>query len=76
MISNRGIKVWPGRAFDNFCSDHWSCRFLAKNKEKPVTHFQIIELLTKIHEAGFDFIKTEHLYNFDGKPGFTLAQGQ
>jgi isocitrate dehydrogenase len=26
--------------------------------------------------AGFDFVKTENLYNFDGEPGFTLGQGQ
>jgi len=76
MISNRGIKVWPGPATDTFCSDHWSCRFMAKSNEKPITHFQIIDLLGKIHEAGFDFIKTEHLYNFDGVPGYTLAQGE
>jgi len=75
MISNRGVKVWPGK-FENFCSDHWSCRYMARNKEKPITHFHVIDLLTKVHEAGFDFIKTEHLYNFDGKPGYTLAQGQ
>jgi isocitrate dehydrogenase len=76
VISNRGIKVWPGKAFENFCSDHWSCRFMGKNKEKPITHHQIIELLTKIYDAGFDFIKTEHLYDFNGEAGYTLAQGQ
>jgi isocitrate dehydrogenase len=26
--------------------------------------------------AGIEFIKTEGLYNFDGKPGFSLSQGQ
>ncbi|MGZ3577238.1 MAG: hypothetical protein ACXVA3_18465 [Vulcanimicrobiaceae bacterium] len=26
--------------------------------------------------AGFDVIKTEGLYTFNGEPGFSLAQGQ
>jgi isocitrate dehydrogenase len=25
--------------------------------------------------AGFDFIKTENLYNFDGERGYSLDQG-
>jgi hypothetical protein len=27
-------------------------------------------------KAGFDFIKTEHLYTFDGVRGYSLAQGE
>jgi isocitrate dehydrogenase len=26
--------------------------------------------------AGFDFIKTENLYTFDGEAGYSLGQGQ
>jgi len=29
-----------------------------------------------VADAGVDFIKTEGLYDFDGKPGYTLGQGQ
>ena len=36
----------------------------------------IIALLGRLAEAGLDFIKTEHLYTFDGKPGFSLGQGE
>jgi isocitrate dehydrogenase len=28
MISNRGVKVWPGGHTETFCSDHWRCRYL------------------------------------------------
>ena len=28
MISNRGVKVWPGGHAETFCSDHWRCRYL------------------------------------------------
>ncbi|HYE64276.1 MAG TPA: NADP-dependent isocitrate dehydrogenase, partial [Pyrinomonadaceae bacterium] len=27
MISNRGVKVWPGGLAETFCSDNWRCRF-------------------------------------------------
>ena len=30
----------------------------------------------KLTAAGYDVVKTESLRTFDGKPGFTLAQGQ
>lgn len=36
----------------------------------------LIALLGRLHEAGVDVIKTENLYTFDGKPGYSLGQGQ
>jgi isocitrate dehydrogenase len=74
MISNRGVKVWPGGHAETFCSDHWRCRFLPEGE--TITHAQIISLLGRFGDAGFDFIKTENLYNFDGERGFSLDQGQ
>ncbi|HLL73913.1 MAG TPA: NADP-dependent isocitrate dehydrogenase [Pyrinomonadaceae bacterium] len=76
MISNRGTKVWPGGMPETFCTDHWRCRFIADSDGGTVSHQQIISLLGRVHEAGFDFIKTEHLCNFDGQPGYSLGQGQ
>src|SRR5579864_5203944 len=76
FISNRGQNVWPsGGSADTFCSDHWRCRYFAENNG-TVTQEQIIGLLDRIAKAGFDFIQTDNLYNFDGKPGFTQAQGE
>ena len=71
FISNRGVKVWPDCHPDIFCTDHWRCRYLATNKGEKITHSNIISLLEKIDDAGFDFIKTEHLYNFDGKAEYS-----
>jgi isocitrate dehydrogenase len=73
-ISNRGVKVWPGGATETFCSDHWRCRFISETGEGKITHAQISALLNRAAQAGFDFIKTENLYNFDGKPGYSHAQ--
>ena len=75
MITNRGVKVWPGGLPETFCTDHWRCRFMIDG-EANATHRQVISLLEGVHAAGFDFIKTENLYTFDGEPGFSLGQGQ
>lgn len=76
MISNRGTKVYPKGLPDTFCVDHWRCRFMSDNDNKVITHKQVISLLERFESAGIDFIKTEHLYNFDGQPGYSLGQGQ
>lgn len=75
MMSNRGVKVWPDGHPETFCSDHWRCRFLSDNDGPAVSHAQIISLLNRFADAGFDFIKTENLYNFDGERGYSLDQG-
>jgi len=74
MMSNRGVKVWPGGHAETFCSDHWRCRFLSEG-DGAVSHAQIVSLLERVASAGFDFIKTENLYNFDGEKGYSLDQG-
>lgn len=75
MITNRGVKVWPDGFPETFHTDHWRCRFQPKQGE-TIAHARIVELLSRLSEAGLDFIKTEHLYTFDGTPGFSLGQGQ
>jgi isocitrate dehydrogenase len=76
MISNRGVKVWPGGHTETFCSDHWSCRFLTESNGGKVSHAQVVSLLGRVADAGLDFIKTEGLYTFDGERGFSLDQGE
>ena len=76
LISNRGVKVWPGGHAETFCTDHWRCRFRSATDGGAVSHAQVISLLQRFADAGFDFIKTEHLYSFDGVPGYSLAQGE
>ncbi|MBL8163827.1 MAG: NADP-dependent isocitrate dehydrogenase [Anaerolineae bacterium] len=74
MISNRGQKVWPHGAAETFCVDHWRCRF--ESTTGALSHAQIVRLLDRVANAGFDFIKTENLCTFDGQPGYSLGQGQ
>src|SRR4026209_1331075 len=76
MISNRGVKVWPNGHKETFCSDHWRCRFLPESDGGKVVHTQVVSLLSRIAGAGYDVIKTEGLYTFDGQRGFSLDQGE
>jgi isocitrate dehydrogenase len=73
-ISNRGTKVWPNGNPDTYWSDHWSCRFEANGT--PFTAEHVVRLLEAADRAGFDVIKTEGLFTFDGERGYSLAQGE
>jgi isocitrate dehydrogenase len=75
MITNRGVKVWPNGLPETFCTDHWRCRFMAR-EGACFNRAMMIELLRDLHYAGIDFVKTEGLYTFDGAPGYSLGQGQ
>ncbi|MFN9085508.1 MAG: NADP-dependent isocitrate dehydrogenase [Acidobacteriota bacterium] len=77
MISNRGVKVWPNGFPDTLCCDAWRCRFMSSAAENgPVTHAQVIAQLQALLVANYDFIKYESLCTFDGRPDFSLGQGQ
>ncbi len=77
LITNRGVKVWPQGFPETFCTDHWRCRFRKSSSNGySVTHDDILGLLGRIRLEGLDFIKTEHLCTLDGKPAFSLGQGE
>lgn len=75
MITNRGVKVYPEGNPLTFCTDHWRCRFVPKSGQK-IGSDTLLSLQSMILKAGFDVIKTENLYSFDGKKGYSLGQGQ
>jgi len=37
---------------------------------------QAVALLNRVLDQDIEIVKTENLRTFDGKPGYTLAQGQ
>ncbi|MEQ8924629.1 MAG: NADP-dependent isocitrate dehydrogenase [Fulvivirga sp.] len=83
MITNRGVKVFPEGLKETYCTDHWRCRFVAIDSQpkgtpvyQPINYEQVVDLLSKLNNAGFDVIKTENLYEFDGRRGFSLGQGE
>ena len=75
MITNRGVKVWPEGFEETFCTDHWRCRYQAADGQ-AVSSQTIVTLLSRAIDEQVDVIKTENLYEFDGKRGYSLGQGQ
>lgn len=75
MITNRGVKVYPEGMPETFCTDHWRCRFVPAT-DGAVDFERVLELLGALHAGGWDVIKTEHLYTFDGERGYSLGQGE
>lgn len=73
LITNRGARVWPNGQPETFTTDHWRCRFLSQ--QGTISHGQITKLLERVANSGFDFIKIENLYNFDGQPGYSSVSG-
>ncbi len=84
MITNRGVKVYPDGMKSTFCTDHWRLRFISKSAEKVNGQYQynnvkaqeVLAIQTQLVDSGFDVIKTENLYKFDGEIGFSLGQGE
>ncbi|XVN43439.1 MAG: NADP-dependent isocitrate dehydrogenase [Candidatus Rickettsia vulgarisii] len=74
-ISSMGLKLWPRDDRFELISDHWCCRFMEKNGAQ-IQHISIANLLKALSDNDIDFIKIENLFSFDGKPGFSLAQGE
>ncbi len=75
-ITNRGARVWPHGMPETFTTDHWRGRFMPTQAGGPVSHAQVVKLLQDVAEAGFDFIKTENLYTFDGKAEYSTIPGE
>lgn len=75
MITNRGVKVWPGGMPETFCTDHWRARFSAP-RPGGANRSHVVDLLQRLDRAGLDFVKSEGLYRFDDELGYSLGQGQ
>ena len=73
-IASKGLKLWPRVDEHLIESDHWCCRFMPDSG--MITHTEVSALLAKFAVANIDFIKVENLYEFDGKRGYSLAQGE
>lgn len=74
LITNRGVKVYPEGLPETFWTDHWRCRF--KSDADDIPYQAVLDLMQNITNAGLDIIKTENLCTFDGKPGYSMGQGE
>lgn len=76
VISVKGLKVWPQTGDLLVNSDEWTLRFMPTSENKLIIHADIVSLLSKLSDAGFDFVRSNNLYLFDDKLGFSLVQGE
>lgn len=76
MMSNRGIKVWPGGHKETFCVDEFRCRFVTQPANRHLGYDEMAALLGRLAWSGLGFEKVETLCNYDGQAGYSLAQGQ
>lgn len=79
VVTSRGLKIWPDSMIDAPDMNQCSCRFQSTRDlktAKVISHQDILHLLNEFDKLGLDVVKTENLYLFDGKAGFTLAQGE
>lgn len=74
MIADRGATVWPQKMPEATLTDTWRCRFMAKQKGDTITRKDIAVLLQQFADEGIPFVQMETLCNFDGQPGYTVAQ--
>ncbi|MFB6351939.1 MAG: NADP-dependent isocitrate dehydrogenase, partial [Bradymonadaceae bacterium] len=73
-ITNRGMKVWPDGMPETFVVDHWQCRFYGGGENVEME--EVLDLLHRLNDAGYDVVKTQHLYEFDGERAYTRGQGE
>ena len=73
MISNRGLKMFPGPVPQADVVDHWRCRF--SHGGGALTASMTGRLLAAI-EGFARWCHVERLPVFDENPGYTVAQGQ
>ena len=79
VISSRGLKIWPNSMIDAPYTQHCTCRFQSAQDVKkltPISQHMIIQLMESLSALGLEIVKTENLYTYDGKLGFSLMQGQ
>lgn len=73
-VSNRGVEVYPGGFPETFCTDFWCARYTAAGEAVGIP--QVNDLLDRIHAAGYEVVKTENLYAFNGERGYSADSGE
>jgi isocitrate dehydrogenase len=72
MITNRGAQVWPNGHKETFCTEQWRCRFISE-EGRPAPQKDAIQILQAFDRCQMDVIKSEFLFIYDGKPGYSSS---
>jgi len=76
MISNRGTVVFPLTGTQTDVVDQHRCRFMALSPSPDLGREDVAALLAALEHQGLRWMHIEKLQAFDGKAGFTKAQGE
>jgi len=71
LITNRGTKIYPDGPQETVCTDQYRLRFM---HDGPCTQEDVLTLMTYLLKEEWEVIRTEHLYTFDGKPGYSNSK--
>lgn len=75
MIASRGTKVYPSMGAITDTVDQFRGRFILRQNDGDLKDEEIAALLLKV-SSRYRWAHIEKLSEFDGKPGFTKAQGE
>lgn len=75
VISNRGTAVWPDTGQRTSLVDAFQCRFVVRESGAEIGDADVLPLLERVG-ASYRWVHVEKLQRFDGKDGFSKAQGE
>ncbi|MEO0631682.1 MAG: hypothetical protein AAFY46_13300 [Planctomycetota bacterium] len=77
MMSNRGTQVWPSGSVYTEVVDYYRVRFELRDPAQAghIGQLPAVWLLERVAEK-FVITDFQPLKNYDGRPGYSLAQGQ
>ncbi len=75
MISNRGARIWPEGQPETFCIDQWRLRFMHKDQKSEATPNQCLDIVRAVQSLGYEVVSVEMLYQYDGVPAYSSAEG-
>ncbi|MCE2992929.1 MAG: NADP-dependent isocitrate dehydrogenase [Alphaproteobacteria bacterium] len=75
LISQKGLKIWPDNTKLDFKCELVTLRYIGY-QDKGIKTSMLFMVLDSLYTNGFDIAGFNSLYMYDGKSGFTLAQGE
>jgi isocitrate dehydrogenase len=71
-MTNRGTQVYPTGSVFTECINQYRLRVEA---EKPIGTEEVLKIIALVDKL-YPMVSVEWLHQYDGKPGYSLAQGQ
>ena len=75
LISQKGLKIWPDNATSDFKCEFVTLRYIGY-QDKGISTNMPSTVINSLYGNGFDVTGFNSLYTYDGKTGFTMAQGE